>query len=285
MKILTPIIFLISIFLLSCEKEANIALPVYSPQLVVHSFICPDDTIITVNVSVTLGIFGPDTVILENEETFPRHLPAKVLLIDGDTEVQFSPRDDKGLCYAKHKIEAGKEYKLLVQCEGYPDASAVCKVPELNDLAISLDTVVQVFNTPYGIYQVNKFLVNFTDVGSESNYYSIYGVSKGSDYISQIYIDEPEEDSDSDSKMIDYMSDKLMNGKTISTVFGFYESDTLEAFILETDEHYYKYHTSLERYEDSDQVFTEFSPVYTNFKNGFGIFASYVRHKRVFVIN
>lgn len=284
MKILTFISILSIIFLLSCEKDANITLPEYNPKLVVHSFISPDDTIIKVHVSATLGIFGADTIYLENEEIYPEYLPAQVTLIDGLTEVQFSSRNSKGFCYAKYKIEAGKDYKLLVQCSGYPDASANCKVPPINDLSISLDTIVKVYNTSYGIYYEKKLLVNFTDLAGKNNFYSVYGVDRGLDYVNPMFM-ETQGDSDTDSEMIRYISDNLSNGKTISTVFSFNEPDSLEAFILETDEHYYNYYTSWARYKDSDQIFTEFSPVYTNLKNGFGIFASYVRHKRVFVVN
>jgi hypothetical protein len=50
---------------------------------------------------------------------------------------------------------------------------------------------------------------------------------------------------------------------------------------METDADYYKYHTSLNSYSGTDEPFTEFSPVYSNVEGGFGVFASYVRYKKV----
>lgn len=56
-KILLFTLLINSIYLFSCEQDANVQLPDIEPKLVVTSFISPDDTVIEVNITKTLPLF------------------------------------------------------------------------------------------------------------------------------------------------------------------------------------------------------------------------------------
>lgn len=298
MKNLYYIILFFGVFLLgSCEKEADLETPSYSPKLVIHSFISPNDTILKVHVSANKNIFG-------QLKEYPASLPVSVFMFDGEEKIEFSSRDSLGFCFSKHKIMPGKEYRLLVKCAGYPDATASCKVPQVKDFKIEIDTTSEFINyeydpyyprgplDPQGFYD-QKVIVKFSDIAGEPNFYNVLAYKESERlYGVQIEILYPETQDGNHNYDYSYyssnkiISDKLRDGKDIQLRFRNYylNNDTtlysleLTAVVLETDADYNKYHTSLGKYSGTDQPFTEYSPLYTNVSGGLGIFASYNRY-------
>lgn len=282
---LSVILIVISVLMmLSCEKDSNLETPEYSPKLIVHSFISPDDTVLYVHVGATKNLYGQ----LIN---YPRKLAVKVSLFDGEKEILFSERDTNGMCKVKYPILPGREYKLMAQCPGYPDVSALTKVPANNPITLSVDTASSLIRHEWGTYIETKFIFKILDIMGEKNYYNVYATSKttnrfGSSVSPLQYYDDNSEYNFSNTKLV---SDNLMDGKTITTHFNLYntKSDTMTysheitGYVLNTDETYFKYHQSLQNYSGTDDPFTEFSPVYSNIEGGLGVFASYVRHKKV----
>lgn len=273
----------VSCMFLSCEKTADITTPEFKPKLVIHSFICPDDTFIRVHVGTNRNVFG-------EIRDYPKSLPVTVTLIDGDIEKVFGPRDSSAVCSLKYKIEPGKEYKLIARCDGYPDATARCRVPDYKNFIITADTLTELYTYEYGTYKRQKFVFKFDDIQGMTNFYSIYATRvETSVYGTNVY---PLNIIDSEGYYYSYymklLTDHLVDGKTFLMEFNTYfdvndrnlTSLEFNAYVLETDADYYKYHNSLEKYTDADEPLTEFSPVYTNVSGGYGIFASYVRHKK-----
>lgn len=89
------------------------------------------------------------------------------------------------------------------------------------------------------------------------------------------------------------ISDELRDGGTFEVTFTNYFFEikdtslhklTFQANLLETDDNYYKYHRSLEKYHDGDDPFTEFSPIYSNIKGGYGIFSGYVKYEKTLIL-
>jgi hypothetical protein len=287
--LLAIIFFLSSQIFMSCEKNSNIEVPDYTPKLVIHSFISPSDTILKVHVSTTKNVYG-------NLIDYTSALPVKVTLIDGELLVPFGERDTNGYCNVKYRIEAGKEYKIVAKCDGYPDVSASCKVPVLKDLQASFDTFSIVHHYETYDYRFSYITMKFNDFPNESNYYNIAATQSELLFennnirtMSAQIVDLDNDDAEiQDSKLI---SDHLASGGPISTTFGFYNFNIpylkgmlFNAYVLETDENYYKYHTSLKRYNNAEDPFTEFSPVFSNIEGGFGIFSAYIRYEKVFTI-
>jgi hypothetical protein len=54
-----------------------------------------------------------------------------------------------------------------------------------------------------------------------------------------------------------------------------YDSVFISVYLMNTEESYYLYHTSLNEFDRSDNPFSEAKPVYSNIKGGLGIFTSY----------
>lgn len=281
------ICFLSALLLFSCEKNSDLEVPHYKAKLVLHSFISPSDSFVRVHVSTTKNIYG-------KIQDYPKSLPVTVKLIDGEKIITLGKMDSTGTCSVKYSVVAGKEYKLEAQCDGYPDVNAFCRIPEANELSISIDTMVQttIYQTyiyDYGniidtIVNIRIFL-KFNDIANQSNFYNI--MAKITSYFNKDSMSYPlglfgEEDSETSN----LLSDRLTDGKTIVSSFvvsPYYQGDSsstvFEAIVLETDADYYKYHMSLKSYSGADDPFTEFSPIYSNVNGGFGIFSSYVMHK------
>ena len=281
------------IFIASCDKNADdMEIPDYTPKLVLHAFISPSDTVLNVHVGTTNNIYG--------EKKYPGILPVFLQLEDNGQLIPFSERDSFGFCSLKYTIEPGKEYKITAHCDGYPDAYGICKVPKIENINLSLDTLSYVYKTEFDTIRVIKITAKFTDIPNENNYYNIYGRGTGySTYDSTSYytnIGNGNEDDIYSLKTNELLSDHLMDGKEIITYFpnfpypfynlqdSFLLSLKFTAQILCTDEDYYRYHVSLSKYNDGDDPFTEFSPVYSNIIGGYGIIASYILHEKTIVI-
>jgi hypothetical protein len=77
-----------------------------------------------------------------------------------------------------------------------------------------------------------------------------------------------------------YFNDKGIDGKRskiqLSNIYlNNYDSAFLKIYLLNTDKPYYDYHKSIEKYQSGETPFTEASPIYSNIKDGLGIFAAY----------
>lgn len=290
MKILN-IIFICIIgasIIISCEENSDIETPQSKPKLVIHSFISPSDTALLVHVGATTNLFG-------KLEDYPDYLPVKVKLLDGDQVVEFSDRDKWGFCTAKHNIQPGRQYKIIANCDKYPEASAICRVPELkNNFNITIDTTSEYFQYDWGTYVQNEVVIEFKDFPEQINYYnlvstlhSVFVNQHGESYFP--YNLQPLTNTDNIVHNNLILNDQLVDGKIIKNLFyghsitdmNFYKSVEIEAVLMETDENYYKYHKSINNQRNSDDPFTEYSPVYSNVTGGYGIFASYVSYKKV----
>jgi hypothetical protein len=292
-QIIALVVLILTLFS-SCTSDSDLEVPDYKAKLVIHSFISPSDSFVRVNVSTTINIYGK----LQN---YPLNLPVKVSFIDGDKILSLSPSDNSGTYSVLYHVQPGKEYQLKAVCEGYPDVSATCTVPLSNDFSISVDTLMNketIDNSGIDPVTVkrDKAVVEFTDVPDQTNYYKIF--CKGVSYFkktynsladSAVYTFRQDTEEDEEYKNSKLISDHLIDGKVIISSFIcselFYsnkDSFKIEGLLLETDVHYFKYHSSLLKYEGSDNPFVEFSGLYSNISGGYGIFGAYTIHKKVF---
>lgn len=284
MKIFIKSIFVFLIIIntfSACEKNSNVITPDYTSKLVIHSFLCPSDSVVQVLVDGTYNVFGDFAL---NSKALKN---ATVTMFDGEQMISFTGRDSLGFCYANYRIQPSHEYKLQVTCPGFPDVTATCKVPENNNLAISTDTALKkgIDEETYKYYLLN---VKFEDVPNQINYYNQF-VSLVDEptndnpypYPYQTYLSPIDENNSNHNFETKVFSDKNFDK---SYIIGYTSGKTsiISVFILEIDADYYKYLNSLEKYKSTGIPFTEYYPVYSNISGGYGIFASFVKHQKTY---
>jgi hypothetical protein len=69
-----------------------------------------------------------------------------------------------------------------------------------------------------------------------------------------------------------------------SAYYSDYDSALLKIYLYNTEESYYRYHTSLDNYNDGENPFTEVTPVYSNVTGGLGVFTSFTVDSLVYLL-
>lgn len=293
-KLLTSIVLVF--LLVGCEREAtNIKLPVIEPKLVVVSFISPQDTLLTVEVTETQPVFGK---IKDEDRDRPKKVEnATVKLTDGVNTVQLVYRGDilRYTTDAKNfLIEPGKTYFLTVAVPDGRKVEASCTVPSTAIQILSVKKDSALVNA-YGDKYMDRF-VTFTwqDINGQSNFYRVVarkefkqpdGEGKIVTYNEPLIVENP------------YLSDKDRDGNIFKTSkisyfhdyigsnFDYYNSFKIHLFVLLTDESYYKYHQSvINQGRVNENPFAEPVFIYSNVTGGLGVFSAFNQTVEVVVI-
>lgn len=267
---------LIMVATLACESNADlVTAPPFKQKLVITAFISPSDKISYFRVASNKKLYGE----LNTEE------PLGLLsgsISDGENEVALdTTRIGLKLNHEKMQIQYGKTYKMRVTSEKGLSAEAECTVPDRKNFPIEVDTFsVQKEESPYnpfpGSFRSLNVKVKFPDLQGEENFYRIFGTVRGYSRYSRMtgYIGFDNE----------FISDKGMDGKTIIVnieeqsgylMSAAEDSLFLNIYLFNTEKPYYQYHKSLLNYVDTENPFSEATPMYTNINGGFGVFASY----------
>lgn len=302
------IIFLIvTLFLAACESLVTDVdkgdLPQVESKLVVQCFISPQSARINVVVTESVPLFAePDLKggVIPN---------AVVKLSDGTRETVI-PFDTANQLYSADKsalaILPGTTYFLSV-VNGIRSVNATCTVP-----AIAVVPATYKIDTSYsGSISARDTLLtvkyNWNDIPGQTNYYRVRAAL-------DLEYSIPEELSNSGQfkeKRVrnrfnfnwddtigrnDFRSDVNLDGTEFSspigrvnlpdplsytsngTVYTSYPKSKIISITMEvynTDEHYFKYHRSVQTRGDSDNPFVEPSLIYTNVEGGLGCFGAY----------
>nr|WP_295933141.1 DUF4249 domain-containing protein [uncultured Dyadobacter sp.] len=307
MKLPNIAILLLTLTLVACESLVTNVDPSKLPQteskLVVQCFISPQAARTNVVVTESNPLFGEVSVrggIIPN---------AVVKISDGSKEVVV-PYDTTSQLYSIDKslfpIAAAKTYYLSVT-QGQRSVTSTCTVP-----AKAVTAKTYVIDTAYSGSlgeQDTAITVKMTwiDIPSDTNYYRArasmdleYSVPEGTnpDNLKEKRVRTRFNFNWDDTiGRNDYRSDANLDGASFTTPIGraklptviFYDfgngnrftvypkskiiSITMEVY--NTDEHYFRYHRSLETRGSSDNPFVEPSLIYTNVQGGLGCFASY----------
>jgi hypothetical protein len=179
---------------------------------------------------------------------------------------------------SEFSIEKGQEFTLDVSAQGlasvFSKTIVPANYPEL--LSYKLDTVnTQTWDLGDGNTQESHDILItgvIKDTEGEKNYYTI-GITMFEEYYDSWY--------DTTYQYTWYaggysFTDKDKDGEELTFRVNLYSSNnkTLVMNIISTDEHYYRYHKSFYNW-DSDNPFSEPSPIYSNIEGGLGVFASY----------
>lgn len=258
-----------------CEKYVNyVDAPVFKQKLVVTSYISPSDTVSDIYVTSNQPLyFWVDHV----EETGD----VTGTISDGTTELQLDTTSS-GLSFRSEKmpIIPGNTYKLKISSTKGLYAEAVATVPQKREMMIKVDTSTVIQEVPgYNPFIQFRMSIEFTDHPGEKNYYSITGRFTGFKTLTgletKVYMDRlwfenvffTDQDADFDNK--------LKQDTWMSRSFQNYDSAFISVYLMNTEESYYLFHTSLKEFDRSDNPFSEIKPVYTNIEGGLGIFTSY----------
>ncbi len=264
--------------MVSCERDANVALPEVESKIVLRCFISPNDTDIVARVTQSDPVFGSSSVGINDPIT-----NAVVVISDGITQANLTYHEF-AQAYVIHQsvypVFPGRQYIISVVAPGLKSVNATTIVPEaapvISNWNISIEDTVdaefeQRINVNGGLYWSNPI--------ADPGYYSVQ-VSRvaANEYFEEQYVTNS---FDTFFKKLEEVEEPApsysLNLKSSFYLQGYVEpSDTayFELYLLNVNSDYYHFNRSMENAMYSDP-FTEPSFVYSNVVGGLGVFAAY----------
>ncbi|GAB2789287.1 hypothetical protein GCM10027275_37810 [Rhabdobacter roseus] len=309
-----PYFLILSLIVLgtSCETLVNTLpeskLPQVDTKLVVQSFISPQDSLIKVVVTESSPLFGETTpgnrVISKALVSLSNGTTTAVIPYDTASQLYALPR-------ARFPIAAGRTYTLTVT-DGTRTATAACTVPAQQVFVASykIDSAVassQVFGAGF-IQRDTVLLVKalWQDPAGQPNFYRLKGwlqtessvieFQDRDNYTERRVVITRAFDWDESNGRPEFQSDLNLDGIQLSSPIGRvvmpqttttnYQGKLIvpkqktkilavTLRLLNTDQHYYEYHRSVELSRRSGNPFAEPALVYSNVTGGLGVFAGF----------
>ncbi|MDD2247099.1 MAG: DUF4249 domain-containing protein [Proteiniphilum sp.] len=300
-------LFIVTIFLMSCEKYIDFKETISDPLLVLNATLTPDSM---VSIQLTQSQF-----VLGEFKPFPTVRDADVtIFVNGEMKEKLIHRSD-GIYMGEYSPVPKDEIKVKVIVDGYNRIFSQTVIPHkpiitVTDSTVSTRTVV----ANETVYRTLKLQLKLNDTFNEENYYYIKGVRNyycedklllslpiSLDLSSVLKNNVIDEDifneiigNDLDkNRSANLFSDLLIDGENI--LFDFHLSDIIGSttsvngdeldddmsieYIIEIGEisvELYHYLISVNKaLVNEDMPFFEPFRVYTNIENGIGIFGSY----------
>lgn len=254
--------------LTSCiETVDDIYLPKSDPKIQVSSFIAPNmpicakiNKVMPIEYNVEHQYDQPGSFCVENAEVTVTNTAtneAVVLVFDSESKTY----TDSTLNFVK----VNTQYQIQVDVEGFNPLSATTVVP--SDEITTLNHQISTSNSNEYSYTCG---LTISDKLNVENFYNIQTISHQSigQYNSYAF-----------RHASTLITDKGKDGQQIPFSISIETNplDSVEIYVLSTDENYYKYHITIQA--NSDNIFSEPSPIFTNIENGLGIFASYTEKR------
>ncbi len=259
------IILFFYLFLTSCEKDAEIDLPEVDPELVVSSFISAEKDSIQLKLLWTSPIYNNSNNKNKSEPN------ADVAIYKNGNKYLLQYDANSETYYKAINTDIGDDFSLKIN---YKDKvlESKCRIVEEPKYTIEYLGSRNKDNDGYsGLIHEIKIVCNNTQ---ETNYYRLNFAFKYLGYYQQAYTtNEFYTISNGESKTISIQGDYNEN------------ADSLIVIVINSDEHYYRYHTTVKNYSGGGDFFTEPGIIYNNIENGIGIFSSYYRKTSSIKIN
>ncbi len=276
--------FLLFILFNSCTKEVDITLPDIESKLVVTSLFTAD-SVLTVHISKSVNISDTSDLIVENAIAY--------LYKDGIL-LELLDYDNNGFYTSKSILEKNENYEIKVASPSFQQVQSTAQIPEQVELIASdftqnagIDEEGDNFSTVSIQFHDSKSTQDFYEIQffeehlgyeDKKNVYSFGGFSY-----------DPIIKAEGDQEYYpDYLllSDELINGKTVNLDINFFDNSssdrTLKIYLefRSVSKDYYLYKKSLIRhlanqFPDIWDGTGEPTQLFTNIKNGYGIFAGY----------
>jgi hypothetical protein len=265
----------------SCERLVdNVEVPRIPPQLVMYSFLSPEDSVITVQVSISTPLFENVTNRFGNIN----YVTNAQVNIQSNTgrSATFPAFDDEAYGYilstSVYAIIPGETYRITVQHQGKTawgettiPATAV-PIQEISHVQLLQNNSVIGSNTP-----AFKIRTMWNDPANENNFYRVV---VNSYFGWQIEPGGPKEEYTFDICNTNMYDDQRRNGQQIVSVCDDYnfkgpgDTANYKVLLLTTDKPYYEYHIRRLNYVGEDP-FSEPTPMYHNVNGGLGVVGSY----------
>lgn len=284
-------------------------LPNLDSKIVLNCYIAPQDSIVMVNVTQSRSLYSTDSIsqtiyyISDGDTIYINSskivADASVELSNGTKSIKI-PFDSAYQLFTFHPsestmlIEAGKTYTLTVQVGNKKvKASTIVpsEVPPID--LVGIDTATQTNRFGPSFLQI-KAAMQWKDLPQPNSYYRVFGTTKvdyldnegnkispensanylGFNFNPKLFNDIGYEGKDLPKVTgnCNLYNFKFENGEVVKNEYTIKPVSVLLS-LLSVDEHYYKFHKSLENYVDSNP-FSEPTPVYTNVEGGLGCFGS-----------
>lgn len=279
----------------SCEKTITVKLPEHQSKLVINSYTKTSDTIM-VQVGKSMDILKFNRL---KDLSVPN--AAVKLYVDGVETGLLSYDQFKGLYTSNVIATPGKVYTIKVSAPSFDDAQATSQVPSfvpiaklthLKEVRIGAEGETQdeiriQFHDPAG---TNDFyivrLVSPTEDSNNNNNGSFYCVNTPDPSVESIYNESIDQNTclsgegiflrdalfnGEDKELRLYIGTSMLNGTHISS-----NGDTLytKVELYHVSEDYFRYYKSYRSaIENNGNPFSEPTNVYSNIKNGYGIFS------------
>jgi hypothetical protein len=269
-KIILALSAFFSLFLFSCNSffESDVDIPAEKPKLVVYGYLTAEDDTIKLSVQYSKPIY---TVTNYYTEFYPPVTDATVKISDGSTTINLVyDAYQRKYVSAEMQVMAGKTYSLEITTPRSERVTASCTVPTSE---VPVVEITSVEDDP--TYNFNK-IINFRlrDIPGKGHYYRVLIAQIFSypefpefpDYVYHVPLETGEE----------YFSDANKDGEYFifkAVVQDLGEDDYLTFYTSITDEHYFNFHKSVLGFQ-SDNPFSEPTPVYSNIEGGLGVFAA-----------
>lgn len=295
------------LFLISCGEDffnpiIDIELPEITPKLVVYSHLEEGSDSLFVLVSSTRAVLDQRPFPLVYSDTFwlrPDSMRFFVHQISGGDTVKgahielyknnalFTTFKQQGhfigvylsVLNAPLQYEKGVSYTLKVSAPGFEPVESTARLPQ----PVSIDTIRYRLNVkvadptdPTSLNEVNEYSLSFTDPEMQNDYYTnsaYYFDSSGGSPSQRTYIYSFDFKSE-----YNHLSDASFDGK--KTTWNVHEYSNpgfppfMKFYLHHISESLYLYTLSVRRYENAkDDPFAEPVILYTNIKNGYGVFS------------
>lgn len=298
--ILFFLLYTLSLSFVSCEKILDIDIPETDKHLVINSFVKPD-SLLVLNVSKSMSVLD------DGDIPYPDDVVIK--LYEDNNFIENLKSVGNGNFTSSVILNQERSYKIVADYPGLPGISADCNFPE-KVLIKSVDTsTVEISNSdPYGEYKQTQLnlKIKISDPEKDDNYYMlaisidqpVYDYNKPDTTGTPVIIGyEPQYIWFEGSEFIfdyDYFTisgifgqtftDGIFNGKDFSIDVGIDISNMSETsstpkikvVLLSLSKELYTYIDSFNKSNSvSGNPFAQPVQIYTNIKNGLGIFGSY----------
>jgi len=261
------LLFLIPILLFSCEEMVtNVDVPQSESHFVIHAYLSPEDSVVTVSVSKSSPVFGnsdTDTSWLSMAQVFINGYELPRVFGSGYT---FSAPADS------FSVVAGNGYTVALHVDNELVCSGSCTVPLTRNESFSFDGLdsVQIDGFDGYTYYEYYMLFSFTDIAGELNFYRIgaelsYIDNYSGDTLQYMIYPQSEQ----------FIRDIQFDGENYSgrLQFDYMESfadlESLKLVFITSDDNYYFYHRAILS-QNGDDPFSEPVIIPTNVDNGLG---------------
>ncbi len=277
-----------------CVQEMKDIVIDSDPKLVVECYLNPADARINVVVNQNRPILGEGSGDRGPGDAVTK---AKVVLSSGNQKVTL-PYDAETNSYhiptRQFKLVVGRTYTLEVSATGFPNASASCTIPKLVSVLTSKDgklTYVAEEKNVYKVYRQRS--LSWVNTQANQTGYYLVGNGVGNSTRQNANGKDTTVIELSKTSVVAFLTDSEKSNKNFSTppldfLVGeaakpndtrIVSEGPMYTFVYNVDANYYQFMESVKlQREVGDNPFTEAVPIYSNIKNGLGIFGACVVH-------